>query len=81
MSFSVLTAEFAHETNTFNVRTTGYDAFVDSYLGFGDDAIAARGDANTGLAGFLDAGRKHGWSSRVLLREASGEYLGRLVRV
>lgn len=62
MSFSVLTAEFAHETNTFNVRKTGYDAFVDSYLGFGDDAIAARGDANTGLAGFLDAGRKHGWS-------------------
>ena len=61
MTFSVLTAEFAHETSTFNIHKTDYDAFVGSYLGFGDDAVAARGDANTAIAGFLDVGRKYDW--------------------
>ena len=28
MSFRVLTAEFAHETNTFNRRKTDYDTFL-----------------------------------------------------
>ena len=71
MTFSILTAEFAHESATFNVHKTGYDAFVSSYLGFGDDAIAARGDANTAIAGFLDVGREYGWTiDHVLSTEA-----------
>ncbi len=62
MSFRVLTAEFSHETNTFSVRKTDYDAFTVEGVMFGDDAIRARGEANTEIAGFLDIGRKHGWA-------------------
>src|SRR3546814_4937307 len=37
----------SHETNTFNVNPTGYDAFVSNHGNFGADAIRERGDANT----------------------------------
>ena len=79
MSQLVLTAEFAHETNTFNVNKTGYDAFVSAYGNFGADAIRERGDANTGLAGFLDAGRKHGWEIHHVL-SADAEPAGPVTR-
>lgn len=79
MSFFVLTAEFAHETNTFNVNKTGYDAFVSPYGNFGADAIRERGDANTGLAGFLDTGRKHGWEIHHVL-SADAEPAGLVTR-
>ena len=62
MTFTVLTAEFAHETNTFNKNLTDYAAFMDRYGYFGADAIRERGDANTELAGYLDCGRKFGWN-------------------
>ncbi|MET2828335.1 M81 family metallopeptidase [Mesorhizobium shangrilense] len=62
MTFRVLTAEFAHETNTFSVRKTDYDAFTVEGVRFGDDAVRARGDANTEIAGFLDIGRKYHWT-------------------
>lgn len=62
MSFRVLTAEFAHETNTFSVRKTNYEAFMVEGVLFGDDAIRARGEANTEIGGFLDIGRKYGWT-------------------
>ncbi|WP_432287750.1 M81 family metallopeptidase [Aminobacter sp. BA135] len=71
MSFRVLTAEFAHETNTFSVRKTGYDAFTVEGVLFGDDAIRARGDANTEIAGFLDIGRKYGWAVEHVLSTAA----------
>ena len=62
MAFVVLSAEFAHETNTFSRVETGYDKFMArSRCLRGDEAIAARGHANTELAGFLDAARAHGW--------------------
>ena len=62
MTFTVLTAEFAHETNTFSRVPTGYDKFMArSNCLTGDEAIAARGQANTELAGFLDAARAHDW--------------------
>ena len=62
MQFVVLTAEFAHETNTFSRIQTGYDKFLArSFCLQGDAAIAARGNANTELAGFLDAARQHDW--------------------
>jgi microcystin degradation protein MlrC len=79
MSFLVLTAEFAHETNTFNVNPTRYEDFISSYGNFGADAIRERGDANTGLAGFLDVGREHGWEIRHVL-SADAEPAGPVTR-
>ncbi len=60
--FRVLSAEFAHETNTFSKIPTTYESFKaqDLFLD-GSSAIAARGDSNTELAGFCDAARKHDW--------------------
>lgn len=61
MNFRVLTAEFAHETNTFNIRKTDYDAFEVEGVLFGDAAIRARGHANTEIGGFLDIANKFNW--------------------
>ena len=62
MKHVVLTAEFAHETNTFSRIETGYDRFMArSFCLEGEPAIAARGNVNTELAGFLDAARIHDW--------------------
>lgn len=61
MPFNVLTAEFAHESNTFSIQPTDYAAFVDRGCYVGEAAIAERGAANTDLAGFLDVGRSYGW--------------------
>ncbi len=61
MGFSVLTAEVAHETNTFSIRPTDLAAFQRRILLPVEAAIAARGDANTELAGFLDVGRERDW--------------------
>ena len=90
MSFRVLTAEFAHETNTFNRRKTDYDTFLGHSTYFGEDAIRERGDANTEIAGFLDCGRTYDWSVRHVLsaaaepsglvtREAFDHFAGRIV--
>ncbi len=61
MTFKVLTAEFLHETNTFNINKTDLSSFEADTLLIGNDQIAARGQANTGLAGCLDCGREFGW--------------------
>ena len=71
MSFRVLTAELAHETNTFSRLVTDEQAFKDRYVLMGDDALAARCEANTELAGFLDAGRAHGWKIEHVLSAAA----------
>ena len=71
MTFKVLTAEFAHETNTFNKNLTGYNAFCDRTAYFGADAIKERGNANTELAGFLDCGKKFGWEIEHVLSAAA----------
>jgi microcystin degradation protein MlrC len=66
--FRVLSAELAHETNTFSIRPTAFaqfeaqDCFLDA-----DSAIAARGNSNTELAGFADAAKAHGWDLRHVL--------------
>jgi len=62
MSFTVLTAEFSHESNTFSRCPADYAAFTDRGIKLGEDAIAARGEANTPIAGFLDVGRPAGWT-------------------
>ncbi len=61
MSFTVLTAEFSHESNTFSRCPADYAAFTDRGIRLGDAAIAERGEANTPIAGFLDIGRPAGW--------------------
>jgi microcystin degradation protein MlrC len=71
MTFRVLTAELAHETNTFSCLRTGKQAFRDRYVLIGEQAIAARCEANTELAGFLDAGRAHGWQIEHVLSAAA----------
>ncbi len=71
MTFRVLTAELAHETNTFSRLLTGKQAFRDRYVLIGEQAIAARSEANTELAGFLDAGRAHGWQIEHVLSAAA----------
>ena len=72
MTFRVLTAEFSHETNTFSRLLTGKQAFRDRFVRLGDEAIAARREANTELAGFLDAGQAHGWRIEHVLSAAAG---------
>ena len=62
MAFTVLTAEFAHESNTFSRVPTKYDQFEARNCFFGEEALAARGHANTEIAGFLETAREHGWN-------------------
>lgn len=71
MTFSVLTAEFAHESNTFSIRPTGLDAFRGRVFLFGENAIAQRSDANTDLAGFMDVARRHNWKTRHAISAAA----------
>jgi len=72
MTFRVLTAEFSHETNTFSRNLTGKQAFRNRFVRLGHEAIAARREANTELAGFLDAGQAHGWRFVHVLSAAAG---------
>ena len=72
MSFNVLTAEISHETNTFSLHKTGKEAFMARYALMGAAAITERGDENTELAGFLDAGRAHDWQVTHTLSTAAG---------
>lgn len=72
MSFSILTAEIKHETNTFSIRQTGLPQYRSHYLLDGPAAIAARGDHHTELAGFLEAGRTYGWTLKHVLSAAAG---------
>ena len=68
----VLTAEFAHESNTFKKGLTTLDDFkAETYL-IGDAAIAERGNANTELAGFLDAARENGWTVNHVISAHAG---------
>jgi len=59
--FTVLSAEFQNEINTFSVIPTAFHHYVDDVLLFGDDAITARGSANTELAGFCEVAARRDW--------------------
>ena len=61
-TFTVLTAEMLHETNTFCALPTTLATFAERGLLYGDAAIAARQDNNTELGGFLEAARDYGWT-------------------
>ncbi|WP_213290717.1 M81 family metallopeptidase [Bradyrhizobium sp. sGM-13] len=60
MAFTILTGEFQHESHSFSRLKADYQSFLNRALYVGNSAVEARGDANTGLAGFLDVARKHG---------------------
>jgi microcystin degradation protein MlrC len=62
MPFTVLTAEFMHESNTFSRFRTDLPQFQVDALFYGDDAIRARRNANTELAGFMDVAESAGWN-------------------
>lgn len=62
MTFTVFTAEFQHESNTFSRCLADISAFRARYFYTGEQGIVERGEANTPLAGFLDVGRKEGWN-------------------
>ena len=72
MPFNVLTAEMSHETNSFSVQETDEKAFRNRYVLMGAEAIVERGQENTELAGFLDAGRAHDWHITHVLSAAAG---------
>lgn len=61
MPFTVFTAEFQHESNTFSRCLADVAAFRARYFYPGEQGIAERGAANTPLAGFLDIGKREGW--------------------
>ena len=62
MTFTVLTCEFMHESNTFSRYRTDLPQFQVDTLLYGDEAIRARRDANTELAGFMDVAEPAGWN-------------------
>ena len=62
MPFTVLTAEFMHESNTFSRYRTDLPQFAIDQLFYGDEAIRVRRDANTELAGFMDVAEPAGWT-------------------
>ncbi len=64
MTFTVLTAEFAHESNTFSIRPTDLACFRARLYVQGNAAVAERADANTDIAGFMDVARAKGWHTR-----------------
>lgn len=72
MTLRILTAEISHETNTFNIRPTDIQDFQNRYLLDGAAANAARGSANTELAGVLDTGRLYDWEVTHVISAAAG---------
>ena len=64
MTFTVLTAEFTHESNTFSIRPTCMDAFRARLFLHGEAAVTQREGANTDIAGFMDVARAQGWQTR-----------------
>jgi len=62
MVFRVLTAEFKHETNTFNKRKTDLSAFKAQTFVVGGNHLETFEGTNTGVAGCLECARKFGWN-------------------
>jgi microcystin degradation protein MlrC len=72
MSFKVLTAEVFHETNTFSIHKTDEAAFRSRFFLSGEAALKERGDANTELAGFLEASQAYNWNMTPVLSANAG---------
>lgn len=68
----VLGAEIYHESNPFNPKSIDIEAFKNELFLIGNDAVIARGDTNTDLAGVLDSAGEYGWQyDHVLSAKAS----------
>ena len=72
MAYRVLSAEIAHETNTFSRVATGRRAFRQRHYYEGQEALEKRADANTELAGFVDTAHENGWQLDHVLSAAAG---------
>jgi len=57
----ILSAEIAHETNTFSRIATDPQAFRKRHYYVGEEALRQRANVNTELAGFVEAAREYGW--------------------
>lgn len=72
MSYRVLSAEIAHETNTFSRRPTDQQAFRNHFYLVGGEALARRVDANTEVGGFQQVALQHGWILDHVLSAGAG---------
>jgi microcystin degradation protein MlrC len=79
MTYAVLTAEFAHESNTFSIRPTDLAAFRARLFLHGEAAVVQREGANTDIAGFMDVAHAKGWRTRHAL-SASASPAGPVTR-
>lgn len=61
MTYRVLVAKFAHETNRFSNRPTGLAAFRANMLYTGTDVVSRLRGTNSEIAGFLEVGEAEGW--------------------
>lgn len=62
MNFRVLSAQIAHETNTFSVRRTTLDSYRERVLFRGAEVAERLAGTNTEIGAHIDAARHFGWS-------------------
>ncbi|HUV23612.1 MAG TPA: M81 family metallopeptidase [Gammaproteobacteria bacterium] len=72
MTYRILSAEIAHETNTFSRLVTDQQAFRDRYFYAGEEALLQRAQANTELAGFVEVAQASDWQLEHLHSAAAG---------
>ncbi len=72
----VLTFEFLHETNTFNIHKTDVQAFKNRFFFTSSDAVRERGSHNTELAGFIACQKEFGWDELLHVLSAHAEPSG-----
>ncbi len=61
MRYKILSAEFGHETNTFNIHPTTIEDFAKQVLLDGEQGLALHGNKNTELAGLLSMVTEQDW--------------------
>lgn len=57
----ILIGQIKHETNTFSRVPTDLDSYRRRLLAFGDEIAPRLAHTRTELAGFMAAGKRHGW--------------------
>jgi microcystin degradation protein MlrC len=62
MTRRVLSAELAHETNTFSILPTTLESYHSRLYYEGDDIARAMGGAACEMAAHIDAAKRHNWS-------------------
>jgi microcystin degradation protein MlrC len=72
MRYRILSAEIAHETNTFSRLPTDQQAFRDCYYYAGEEALLQRARANTELAGFVEVAQESDWQLEHVHSAAAG---------